>query len=204
MLPPVESPSPVVYHTKIQPYLFRAVLVCKRMRIADFPPDSDRQNNFFHWRKHYYGLWIMDFMTITCGLLWCFYQLFGLSFWRHPFTAEHPLLRHWCRDTFLQTWWRNKLIYILDGLSVGTFLANLIFGWIIPLSRPLLHNILMHAFFTKIAPDLGIETDFLHIRWYFETVKVTVSATFIKKKKVWNVIFVIWSNFIFILHCLGV
>ncbi len=22
------------------------------------------------------------------GLLWCFYQLFGLSFWRHPFTAE--------------------------------------------------------------------------------------------------------------------
>ncbi len=29
---------------------------------------------------------------ITCGLLWCFYQLFGLSFWRHPFTAEHPLM----------------------------------------------------------------------------------------------------------------
>ncbi len=29
---------------------------------------------------------------ITCGLLRCFYQLFGLSFWRHPFTAEHPLL----------------------------------------------------------------------------------------------------------------
>ncbi len=29
---------------------------------------------------------------ITCGLLWCFYQLFGISFWRHPFTAEDPLL----------------------------------------------------------------------------------------------------------------
>ncbi len=25
----------------------------------------------------------------SCGLLWCFYQLFGLSFWRHPFTAKH-------------------------------------------------------------------------------------------------------------------
>ncbi len=37
-----------------------------------------------------------------------------LSFWRHPFTAEHPLLRHWCRDTFLQTWRRNKLILISD------------------------------------------------------------------------------------------
>ncbi len=56
-----------------------------------------------------------------CGLLWCFYQLFGLSFWRHPFTAEHPLVRHWCSATFLQIWWRNKLIYILDGLRVRTF-----------------------------------------------------------------------------------
>ncbi len=44
-----------------------------------------------------------------------------LSFWRHPFTAEHPLLRHWCRDTFLQTWWRNKLIYITDSLRMSTF-----------------------------------------------------------------------------------
>ncbi len=35
------------------------------------------------------------------GLLWCFYyQLFGLSFWRHPFTAEHPLLSKWCNATF--------------------------------------------------------------------------------------------------------
>ncbi len=29
------------------------------------------------------------------GVVWIivmFLQLFGLSFWRHPFTAEHPLL----------------------------------------------------------------------------------------------------------------
>ncbi len=39
---------------------------------------------------------------ITCGLLWCFYQLFGLSFWRHPFTAEDPLVSKWCNATFLQ------------------------------------------------------------------------------------------------------
>ncbi len=60
--------------------------------------------------------WWTGVVWITCGILWCFYQLFGLSFWRHPFTAEHPLLRQWCNDTFLQIWWRNKLIYILDEL----------------------------------------------------------------------------------------
>ncbi len=61
--------------------------------------------------------WWTGVVWITCGLLWCFYQLFGLSFWRHPFTAEHPLLRQWCNDTFVQIWWRNKL---LDGLRVST------------------------------------------------------------------------------------
>ncbi len=56
-----------------------------------------------------------------CGLLWCFYQLFWLSFWRHPFTAEDQLLSKWCNAKFLQIWWRNKLIYILGGLRVSTF-----------------------------------------------------------------------------------
>ncbi len=73
--------------------------------------------------------WWSGVVWITCGLMWCFYQLFGLSFWWHPFTAEHPLMRHWCRDTFLQTWWRNKLIYIFDGLRVSTFSANIHF-WV--------------------------------------------------------------------------
>ncbi len=70
--------------------------------------------------------WWTGVVWITCGLLWCFYQLFGLSFWRHPFTAEDPLLSKWCNATFLQIWWRNKLIYILDELRVSTvsFLVN--------------------------------------------------------------------------------
>ncbi len=67
-------------------------------------------------------VWWTGVVWITCGLLWWFYQLFGLSFWRHPFTAEDPLVNKWCNATFLQTWWRNKLIYILkvskfSGLS---------------------------------------------------------------------------------------
>ncbi len=126
--------------------MFWTVLTCKRFLIcADFSPDSDQTT--FHLRKRY-GLWtrilfknilMMFFVLQTrsfcllkmltdglewCGLLWCFYQLFGLSFWRHPFTAEDLLVRQWCNATFLQIWWRNKLLYIADDLRVGTFLAN--------------------------------------------------------------------------------
>ncbi len=56
----------------------------------------------------------------------CFLQInsFVLSFWRHPFTAEDPLASKWCNAKFLQIWWRNKLIYILDGLRVRTFSVN--------------------------------------------------------------------------------
>ncbi len=35
-----------------------------------------------------------------------------LSFWRHPFTAEHPLVSKWCNATFQNQnlfCWRNKL-----------------------------------------------------------------------------------------------
>ncbi len=50
-----------------------------------------------------------------CELLWCFYQLFGLSFWRHPFTEEDPLVSKWWNATFLQIWWRNKLFLKAEG-----------------------------------------------------------------------------------------
>ncbi len=62
-----------------------------------------------------YSIYLMDQQTCSfslhlmltdglelCGLLWCFYQLFELSFWRHPFTAKDPLLRKWCNATVLQ------------------------------------------------------------------------------------------------------
>ncbi len=68
--------------------------------------------------------WCTGVVWITCGLLWCFYQLFGLSFWRHPFTAEDPLVSKRCNATFLQIWWRNKL---LDVLRASQFSNNLHF-----------------------------------------------------------------------------
>ncbi len=49
-----------------------------------------------------------------CGLLWCFIRL---SFWRHPFTAEHPLLRHW----------RNKLILTLYEGNGGDIFSIYLF-----------------------------------------------------------------------------
>ncbi len=57
--------------------------------------------------------------------MWCFYQLFELSFWQHPFTAEDPLLNKWGNATFLQIYsdeeTNKQKKYILDVLRVSTF-----------------------------------------------------------------------------------
>ncbi len=69
------------------------------------------------------------------GLLWCFNQLFGLSFWRHPFTTEYPLVSKWSNATFLQICSdEEKLIYILDGLMWVHLHQISIFRWSIPLT----------------------------------------------------------------------
>ncbi len=56
--------------------------------------------------------WWSEVKWITCGLLWCFYQLFGL--WRHPFTANIsksiPLNRNsthlaWSEDEYIFSKW---------------------------------------------------------------------------------------------------
>ncbi len=69
---------------------------------------EDNRDGLFHWRKSYNGLWTEAkvysengfvsyklYKTLIDGLYYylilllvCFYQLLGLSFWRHPFTAE--------------------------------------------------------------------------------------------------------------------
>ncbi len=62
--------------------------------------------------------WLLKMLTDGlewCGLLWCLYQLFGLSFWRHPFTAEDPLLGKWCSATFLQTFPIKKQTHLHFG-----------------------------------------------------------------------------------------
>ncbi len=61
--------------------------------------------------------WWIGFMWITYGLLWCFYQLFGLTFWWHPFTAEDPLVNKWCNVKYHQ-------ICFDEEADSSTFSAN--------------------------------------------------------------------------------
>ncbi len=57
-------------------------------------------------------------MWISCGLLWCYYQLFGLLFWRHPFTAEDPLVSKWCNAKFLKICSDEELIILRMSKTV--------------------------------------------------------------------------------------
>ncbi len=79
--------------------------------------------------------WWTGVVWITCRLLWCFYQVFVILFWRHPFTAEDPLVSKWCNTTFLQS-----LINISDGHRVSTFSYIFIYGWSIPLRLCNIHS----------------------------------------------------------------
>ncbi len=53
---------------------------------------------------------------ITCGLLGCFYQLFKLSFWQHPFTAEDPWRHSFtAEDPLVSKWYNAKFLQICSG-----------------------------------------------------------------------------------------
>ncbi len=137
-----------------QIHLFRTVFTCKQCLICAYILDNFSLQKVILWiqdsetRSNGLKLKILDlFLTImlftsqdvnwwtgvvwiTCGLLWWFYQLFGLSFWRHPFTAEDPLVSKWYNAKFLQIWKKKKkLIYILDVLMVSKYLSHFHF-WV--------------------------------------------------------------------------
>ncbi len=98
------------------------------------------RNNILKWKrldglvsyKHILYLFTSQDSLIDelekCGLSQCIYQLFGVSFWWHAFTPEDPLVSKWCKGKVLQISFDvEKLTYILDGLGVSTFSANLDF-----------------------------------------------------------------------------
>ncbi len=70
-------------------------------------------------------------MDLIDGLEWCgllvdycdvLNQLFGLSFWRHPFTAEDPLVSKWCNATFLQISYIKKQTPLHLGWPEGEYI----------------------------------------------------------------------------------
>ncbi len=58
----------------------------------------------------------------SCGLLWCFYQLFGLSYWWHSFTEEDPFVSKWCKAT-------NIYIYIFFFFLYSDSQSSLMLFW---------------------------------------------------------------------------
>ncbi len=80
-------------------------------------------NDGFVYHKHI-------IFTLCCRLLWCFYEQFGLSFWRHPFVAEDALVRKWCnakslpmeKQTCLHLEWH---IFIFEWVGFYSFKAVL-------------------------------------------------------------------------------
>ncbi len=82
---------------------------------------------------------LMDWIIMVWITLWIivmFSQLFGLSYWRHPFTAKDLFVSKWRNVKFLQIcfWLKDKLLSILDGLRVNKLLANFHFWVNIPLN----------------------------------------------------------------------
>ncbi len=57
--------------------------------------------DLFHTNRQFFSLQDVNWWTGVVWISYCaFYQLFGLSFWRHPFTAEVPLVSKWCNAKF--------------------------------------------------------------------------------------------------------
>ncbi len=81
--------------------------------------------------------WCTGDAWITCGLLWCFYQLLGLSFWRHPFIAKDPLVSKWSNAKFLQICSDKETNSSTSWMAWGWVEFQWIlffFGWTTPLS----------------------------------------------------------------------
>ncbi len=60
------------------------------------------------------------------------YKLFGLSFWRHPFAAEDPLVSKWYNATFLQICSNKETNSSTSRMAWVNFQQIFIFGWTIP------------------------------------------------------------------------
>ncbi len=140
MLPSVQNPFPVVkikihYHIcfglfsnstwsvhaslLIQTRWFFKQYYRQRVKLFEclFITNTEILNSQDTWWSG--GVWII------CGLFWCFYQQFGLSFWRHPFTAVDPLVSKWFNAAFLQTAW---MFHVYSWTACQEIFSTRLFG----------------------------------------------------------------------------
>ncbi len=88
-----------VFHWRKHYYVFWTNILARSVGLKSKPLDwsvSSKKAIFF------FTLQVIN--SCTGDYLWIivmFYQLFGLSFWRHPFTAEDTLVSKWCNAKFL-------------------------------------------------------------------------------------------------------
>ncbi len=70
--------------------------------------------------------WWTGAVWITCGLLWCFYHLFGLSFWRHPLTWwSSNVMLHFSKSVLM-----NKQTRVHLGWPEGEYTFNKLKFWV--------------------------------------------------------------------------
>ncbi len=118
--------------------IYKTKLIWVNKYVSGFWCERTTVNGLFHWRKRYYFSWKqLEFLndgfvsykhsftlhkTLTDGLEWCgllvdYCDVFISCLDSHS-DGTHSLqsIHWWDSDemTFLQTWWRNKLIYILN------------------------------------------------------------------------------------------
>ncbi len=82
----------------------------------------------------------VDFIWLT-RVEWIIdvYELFGLSFWRHPFTAEDPLVSDRCNAKFLTSFPIKKQAHLHLGWPEGEYMFS-IFFW----GEPVLQYLCIH------------------------------------------------------------
>ncbi len=98
-----------------------------------------------------------------CGLLLCIYQLFGLSFWRHPFTAEE---HWWGSDAMLHVSKSDKTNSSTSWMTwEWVHFKSVILGWTIPLIG-VLYGLLLTSVCSlrSSSPDVRSEC------WVFENI----------------------------------
>ncbi len=117
--------------------------------------------------------WRTGVVWIFCGVLWCFYQLFGLSFWRHPFTAEDPLVSKWHNTKFLQNCWDEETN--LCAYSHDTAVVKISQGYLLKL-------LLCQLFEGKYSQHPALCS---YVSWYCFTNWWTASDVLVRERSEW-------------------